>query len=970
MTATQTTRFEVGSLVRARGREWVVLPQSTPKDHLLVLRPLGGAEDEVTGIYTRLEAVEPAEFALPDPARDLGSDADGALLRDAVRLGFQSAAGPFRCLAGISITPRPYQLVPLLMALRLDPVRMLIADDVGIGKTIESLLIARELWDRGEVTSICVLCPPHLAEQWQRALRDQFHLDATLVLAGTARSLERKLAPGESLFERHRVTVISLDWIKDERRGRELLRVCPELIIVDEAHTCTANGGVGRSAQKRHELLRQIAARKDQHMLLVTATPHSGKEDDFRSLLGLIDPTLAELPTDLSGEKNRRTRERLARHLVQRRRGDIVSFLGEHTNFPRRESSEHAYTMAKDYRAYLDKVLEYCREQVASAEGDERRQRIRWWSALALLRSIGSSPAAAAATLRNRAASAEAPDAEAADRAGERAVLDQDTDATEAIDTTPGSIPAGESESDALSPADVQRLQRLAREAEALGGRSDKKLADLTKVLKALLNDGHAPIVFCRFIPTVDYVVDTLQKKLKNVHVEGVTGTLPPDERERRVEAIATHPARVLVCTDCLSEGINLQDGFDTVIHYDLAWNPTRHEQREGRVDRYGQHKPVVRTLSMYGSDNPVDGIVLDVLLRKHQAIQKQLGITVPVPSKTGAVVQALMEGLMLRRGGTKGSQQALPFLPQSARELDLEWTSAAEREKASRSLFAQQSIKVDDVRRELNASRQAMGDTRALEDFVRNSLGRLQVPVSVEQVPASDGQPATARTTLDLTEAPAVLREALSDAATGVVPAKPLHCAFAQPVPDGASLLTRTSSLVRGLASHVLEAALDPLAAGELGSPARRLGCLQTHAVSTKTTLLLLRLRFQLTLPARGGGVHEQLAEEAVLVAFTGRAKAPAWLSAERAEDLLSATPCANTADDIKRHHLGRLLDRFSILESELERIAADRAELLLQAHRRVRSAAKGLHVRGLAVEPHLPVDLIGAFIYLPPAS
>lgn len=963
-------RLEVGSLVRARGREWVVLPDSQPDDHLLVLRPLGGAEDEITGIYTKLEPVEPAEFALPDLSADLGSHLDGALLRDAVRLGFQSAAGPFRCLAGISITPRPYQLVPLLMALRLEPVRMLIADDVGIGKTIESLLIARELWDRGEVTSICVLCPPHLAEQWQRALRDQFHLDATLVLSGTARRLERGLAPGESLFDRHRVTIISLDWIKDDRRARELLRVCPDLVIVDEAHTCTANGGVGRSAQKRHELLRQIAAREDQHLLLVTATPHSGKEDDFRSLLGLIDPELAALPTDLSGAKNRRTRERLARHLVQRRRGDIVAFLGEHTNFPRRESSEHAYRMAKAYRAYLNKVLDYCREQVASAEGDERRQRIRWWSALALLRAIGSSPAAAAATLRNRAASASAPDAAAADRAGERAVLDQDSDGTEAIDTTPGSIPAAEGDDSGLSPAEIQRLQRLAREAEDLAGRSDKKLTDLNKILKELLADGHAPIVFCRFIPTVDYVVDALSKKLKNVHVEGITGTLPPDERERRVADIAAHPARVLVCTDCLSEGINLQDGFDTVIHYDLAWNPTRHEQREGRVDRYGQQKPIVRTLSLYGSDNPVDGVVLEVLLRKHQAIQKQLGITVPVPSKTSAVVQALMEGVLLRRGTTTGTQQALPFLPQSAEELDLEWTAAAEREKASRSLFAQQSIKIDEVQRELHASRQALGSPDTLERFVRTSLESLSVPISVETLPPADGLPATRRTTLDLTEAPAVLREALSDAASGVLPARPLPCAFAQPVPPGATLLTRTSALVRGLASHVLESALDPLIAGALGSPARRLGCVQTRAVDRKTTLLLLRLRFQLTLPARGGGTREHLAEEALIVAFSGLPKSPAWLSAPEAEDLLQAAPSANVPDDVKRHHLGRLLERFATLEPELERIAHERAALLDQAHRRVRSAARGLGLRGLAVEPHLPVDLIGAFVYLPATS
>jgi len=147
--------FAVGSLVRARGREWVVLPQSEPD--LLMLRPLGGSEEEVTGIYVPLEPVEHARFALPDPAR-LGDFRSCRLLRDALRLGFRSSAGPFRSFAHLAIEPRPYQLVPLLMALKLDPIRILIADDVGIGKTVEAALIARELLDRGEVTRLAVLC--------------------------------------------------------------------------------------------------------------------------------------------------------------------------------------------------------------------------------------------------------------------------------------------------------------------------------------------------------------------------------------------------------------------------------------------------------------------------------------------------------------------------------------------------------------------------------------------------------------------------------------------------------------------------------------------------------------------------------------------------------------------------------------------------------------------------------------------
>src|SRR5712692_6418967 len=206
--------YAVGSLVKARGREWVVLPESD--EQMLVLRPLGGTEDEVTGIYIPLERVDPAHFDLPNP-NQLGDYRSCRLLRDAVLLGFRSSAGPFRSFGRISVEPRPYQLVPLLVALRLDPVRLLIADDVGIGKTIEAALIAKELLAQGDVEGLAVLCPPHLAEQWQRELGEKFNLDAVLVLPNTVGRLEHGLPFGTSLFERYPYVVVSIDFIKSDR---------------------------------------------------------------------------------------------------------------------------------------------------------------------------------------------------------------------------------------------------------------------------------------------------------------------------------------------------------------------------------------------------------------------------------------------------------------------------------------------------------------------------------------------------------------------------------------------------------------------------------------------------------------------------------------------------------------------------------------------------------------------------------
>ena len=140
-----TITYSPGNIVQARGRQWIVLPDSS--EELLMVRPMGGLDDEVVGICTALEEVRSANFSVPDPAKP-GDFNSCRLLRDAARLSTRAAAGPFRCFGKVAVEPRPYQLVPLMMALRQETVRLLIADDVGIGKTVEASLIAKELLER------------------------------------------------------------------------------------------------------------------------------------------------------------------------------------------------------------------------------------------------------------------------------------------------------------------------------------------------------------------------------------------------------------------------------------------------------------------------------------------------------------------------------------------------------------------------------------------------------------------------------------------------------------------------------------------------------------------------------------------------------------------------------------------------------------------------------------------------------
>ncbi len=216
-------------------------------------------------------------------------------------------------------------------------------------------------------------------------------------------------------------------------------------------------------------------------------------------------------------------------------------------------------------------------------------------------------------------------------------------------------------------------------------------------------------------------------------------------------------PLRVLIATDCLSEGINLQDHFTGVLHYDLPWNPNRLEQREGRVDRFGQVAPEVKACLLYGADNPIDGIVLDVLLRKVREIKRATGINVPFPEDSQSIIDTITQALLLNpdrriekkrnRARRSTSTSATLTKPRNAKaNVTRKVDEAAEREKASRSIFAQNAIKAQEIEADLREVDEAIGDPKAVEEFV---TGGAQQPAwcagdeGRQGLPHRHGQPA-----------------------------------------------------------------------------------------------------------------------------------------------------------------------------------------------------------------------------------
>ena len=827
-----------------RDRDWVVLPSDA--DDLLRLRPIDGPEHEAVGLVPALEPEEPrlTQYDRPNPER--ASDIAGArLVFDAARLALRSGAGPFRSLGRLSVTPRPYQYVPLLMALCLDPVRLLIADDVGVGKTIEAGMIARELLDRGVVRRVGVLCAPHLCEQWADELRSKFHIDAVIVQPSRMARLERGLSTDESVFQHYDYLVCSIDYVKSDRHRQAFIDNAPDLIVVDEAHTSARpRGDESGNQHRRFELLQRLMQRRpDTNLILTTATPHSGVDESFRSLLGLLDPkfdTEDEVPP-----------RRLAQHLVQRQRRQLEEWLGEDDLFPTREPQQHEYQLAGDYRDLFEAVLAYCRESVAGQDDQSQRQRVRYWAAIAILRCLLSSPASATRMLARRRERTYDRD-EPADEADSHRdqILDSSSD-----EQTPDYLPTAalDDPAAALTEAERRRLDGFLKRAESLHGyERDAKLQRCGQVASDMLRDGFSPIVYCRYIDTAVYVAEQLQAQLEpdfpGLQARSVTGSDGDAEQRREVvDELAQSPRRILVATDCLSEGVNLQQDWDAVIHYDLPWNPNRLEQREGRVDRYGQSKPVVRVATLVGLNNQIDHVVMRVLIEKARTIFQRLGIAVPVPVGSEDVLNAVIESVLLRGRG-QAEQLQLDIASPQVSAFHEQWEAAADQQSSRRTRYSQHQMKPNEVEAELEAIQPIFGNAEDLRRFCVTAAQRLERPEL----------------------------ETLADRG-------------------------RNHPEIERLAHDILAQAF----ADDVESEISRCGAIATDAVERNTAVLLFRLRYTIR-----DQDNDLFAEEIVPSGFRRERGELVWLEAEEALHLMDrAQPTRNLDRSARINYVARML-------------------------------------------------------------
>jgi len=635
------TTFAPGTVITNRSRLWRVDAQ---EGDVLIATSIDGGEAEQAKFYVPFEDIRPGRLEPPSPEIVGHPSAQNLLLR-AYRLSLLHGTAPLISLQRSRVIPKDYQLVPVVMALETPRVRMLIADDVGLGKTIEAGLIITELLTRQMASCLLVIVPANLREQWREALDYFFHIPARIISTRHRREMERELPAGANPWEHYRFLITSVDYAKQPAIKNQILEQRWDIVVIDEAHQVAKphqSGPDQRVRMDRWELAETLAASdRVRHLLLLTATPHSGYTDSFASLLRMLDVGAVTGPVHAP----QIVRPVAEHHVCQRRRQDVEAWFQEdptRSPFPERDQEEvivppTAYEMdaIRAVEAYGERVL----QQAASSSAQVRT--LAHWTVMHLHKRALSSPEALRCSLRNRrerlkqrlaSAAAEAEETPIPPEVARANVLDEDT-GERLTDEEAGQrterVVYGSPEQ---IRAELELLEEVLEKAGKVTPSRDSKLQKLLDtVLRQRLATYPKVVIFTRYVDTMNYLAQQIRRDRRYAHATVLTIHGGLNERQRREVFLEFERAKVgvLVATDAISEGINLQHAAAQVIHYELPWNPNRLEQRNGRVDRFGQRKPVVyvRTMVM---DETLDATILKVLVEKAAQIRHDYGFSPP----------------------------------------------------------------------------------------------------------------------------------------------------------------------------------------------------------------------------------------------------------------------------------------------------------------------------------------------------
>jgi len=623
-------------VVEVRGATWAVTDvqeqgiSRSPADetiaglqHVVTLQALG--EDNLGDELRVIWELEVGHTLAPDqglPERispDAFDDPNtlGAFV-DAVRWGAVTSAddkayqSPFRSGANVEA----YQLEPLRRALQAPRTNLLLADDVGLGKTIEAGLVIQELLLRHRARTVVVLCPPSLSLKWQDEMRDKFGLDFVIVNSDRMAELRRSHGLNANPFRLFPRVIVSMAWLRSARAQRLLRDVYADLddprtarryafdvLVVDEAHhvapaspTTTGRGGRAYAVDSQRTLYTRELAERCEHRLFLSATPHNGHSESFTALLEMIDNRRFSRGADLDENALREV-------TVRRLKAEITS-----KNFKTRSIKPIPFAPAGDEQERFEELTAILR---ASKKLNGREQGGDLVGMLLKKRFL-SSPVAFGRTLAAYSQSLATPG-----QALPASLFDDDD---EVLREVVGSEASDEEEGLQHHPEFVALQQRKATNPLAAAttadlhglidwglnyqSRPDSRLKALVHFLDAICRpDRHwsneRVVVFTEYADTLAWIVEVLTSHGYGDRLEVIQGSTDPEERELIRQRFTANPAddpvRVLVATDSAGEGIDLQTHCHRLVNFDIPFNPSRLEQRIGRIDRYGQtHTPEI----------------------------------------------------------------------------------------------------------------------------------------------------------------------------------------------------------------------------------------------------------------------------------------------------------------------------------------------------------------------------------------
>jgi superfamily II DNA/RNA helicase len=672
-----------GQMVFVRNRRFVVadvLPSALVRhasdtksgpQHLVTL--IDSIEDDASGeelqLIWELEVGARAEQknALPVPTRFDSPDQLQTFL-NAVRWGavsnadIQSLQAPFR--SGITI--EDYQLDPVVRALDMPRVNLLIADDVGLGKTIEAGLVLQELLLRQRARKILIVCPAALQIQWRDQMRDKFGLDFRIVDSDLMRELRRQRGLHANPWSHFPRLITSIDYIKRDRPLRLFQETVPsgsesayprayDVLVVDEAHNVAPPHHKNYAVDSQRTTTIRTLAPHFEHKLFLSATPHNGYLESFSALLELLDDQ--RFARDLMPDATM-----LQSVMVRRLKSDFKDSLNRN-RFPERklEMLEVEYSEAERQAHQI--LQQYTQSRSKHAQDSSERTAIEFVLKL-LKKRLFSSPRAFSNTLNKHIetlTNGKRAKVERKPSVGLLRSLIQDLDElspTEAIaeQEIEDALETTGILFDDLHPQEQQWLEQLRTWADTARNRSDSKAEKLFEWLrKELKPDGQwnneRVIIFTEYRDTQKWLHELLSSRgLGDVErLELLAGDLNDEDRER-IKALFQAPpneskVRILLATDAASEGIDLQRYCHRLVHFEIPWNPNRLEQRNGRIDRHGQqHNPQIFHFAPKGYDHDLsdaDSVAVGQLegdleflvraVRKVDQIRQDLGKVGPV---------------------------------------------------------------------------------------------------------------------------------------------------------------------------------------------------------------------------------------------------------------------------------------------------------------------------------------------------